>query len=79
LTDGFKLCVPVISMPSVAVSAVGGTVGANGVLLTHTNVAVPTGLWTPVSTNQFDAFGVWAFTNLFNSAELQRYYILRAP
>jgi len=79
LTDGFKLCTPVITGPSINLRAVGGVAGADGVLFTHTNVAVPTSLWTPIRTNQFDAFGVWTYTNLFSPSEPQRYFILQAP
>jgi hypothetical protein len=48
------------------------------VLYTHTNLA-PLASWSPILTNQFDQFGVFTYTNLFNPAELQRYFRLVLP
>lgn len=47
------------------------------VLLTHTNVAAPLGQWQPILTYQFDSFGTLSRTNLFNTAEAQRYFIIQ--
>ncbi len=77
IADGLSLCVPNIAGPNAILGGVGGMPGAAFVLFTHTNVATPVPLWAPILTNQFDAFGVFSHTNLFNRSELQRYYILR--
>jgi len=36
-------------------------------------------MWVPILTNQFDQFGIFAYTNLFNRAERQRYFRLSEP
>jgi len=79
LSDGFKACSPIISGTSISVSAVGGTPGTNAVLLTTTNLTTPAALWTPILTNQFDQFGVFNYSNVFNPAEPQRFFRLSEP
>jgi trimeric autotransporter adhesin len=66
LSDGLKLCNPVISGGNALLSAVGGTSGATGILYTDTNVATPFSSWTAIRTNQFDVFGVVYHTNPFS-------------
>jgi len=36
-------------------------------------------MWTPILTNRFDQFGIFAYTNLFNPAERERYFRLSIP
>jgi hypothetical protein len=79
LSDGFKTCSPIISGTNLNVGGVGGLPGTNAVLFTTTNVATPAELWTPILTNQFDQFGVFEYTNVFNSADHQRFYRLSYP
>ena len=79
LTDGLKLCTPIIAGTAVHLGGIGGTPSDDFILLTTTNVAPPAPIWTPILTNQFDQFGVFAFTNLFNPAETQRFFRLRIP
>jgi len=57
----------------------GGTAVGTFVLLTQTNVATPGALWNPIRTNQFDPFGTFTWTNLFDIAELRRYFRLGFP
>ena len=68
---------PIIMGTNVDLAGMGGMPGTNFVLFTHTNVATPRGLWTPIWTNQFDPFGAFSRTNLFNPAEQERYFLLR--
>jgi hypothetical protein len=79
LSDGLKLCIPVVAGTNVHLGSIGGSAGGNFVLLTHTNVGAPGALWSPIRTNQFDAFGTFTWTNLFNVSELQRYFRLGVP
>jgi hypothetical protein len=79
LSDGFKTCAPFIAGSSLNVGGVGGTPGTNAVLLTTTNITTPAALWTPLLTNSFDQFGVFAYTNAFNPNEAQRYFRLLLP
>lgn len=77
MADGLSQCVPIIAGTNVILGGVGGTPGAAFTLFTHTNVTSPVAGWTPVLTNQFDAFGAFNRTSSFNRTELQRYYLLR--
>jgi hypothetical protein len=77
LSAGLKLCPPiVISGTNADVVAIGGDPGTTLVLSTQTNLAAPLSLWTPLVTNQFDAFGVFSYTNGFNRAERARFFDL---
>jgi len=76
--DGFKLCPPYFSGGVVDVTGIGGMAGATGILFTTTNVTTSLPLWTPVLTNQIDVFGTFVYTNSFNPAETQRYFILQS-
>src|SRR6185369_5223487 len=77
LSDEFRMCRPVIAGTNVTLAAIGGPTNATYVLFTHTNLATLPALWTPLRTNQFDAYGVFAFTNRYNTAEDQRFFHLR--
>ena len=79
LSDGFKICSPVVSGSNVNVGGVGGIPGTNAVLFTTTNIATPVMSWTPIRTNSFDQFGVFLYTNGFNPAEQRRFYRLGQP
>jgi nicotinamidase-related amidase len=74
LEDSMRVCFPVISGASLTVNGVGGPTNAGFVLYSATNVATPFGLWTPVLTNQFNQFGVFGYTNIYNSAQRQQFY-----
>jgi hypothetical protein len=79
LSDGFKICIPVISGTNLNVGVVGGPPGTNGILFTTTNLTTPSALWIRIRTNQFDQFGVFEYTNVFNPADHQRFYRLSHP
>ena len=79
LSDGFKLCSPIIAGTNATLAAVGGNANATCVLFTHTTLATPPAAWTPIRTNQFDSFGVASFTNSFSKAESARFFRLRSP
>jgi hypothetical protein len=79
LSDGLKLCVPVIQGTNAIISGIGGGSNETYVLFTHTNLSPQAALWTPIRTNQFDSFGVFTFTNLYSPADWQRYFRLRTP
>jgi hypothetical protein len=55
-----------------------GLPNGNYYVLTSTNVALPLNLWTPVSTNPFDAEGALNFTNPM-STNAQLFYLLQLP
>lgn len=76
LSDGFKLCIPVVAGTTVGLGGVGGISNATFILFTHTNVATPLASWLPILTNQFDQYGAFRRTNAFDRAEPERYYRL---
>ena len=76
IADGTSLCVPNVADPNVILGGVGGEPGTTFILLTQTNVVAPLGQWAPILTKQFDTFGTFSRTSVYNRAELQRYFIL---
>ncbi|MGD1084165.1 MAG: MBG domain-containing protein [Verrucomicrobiota bacterium] len=69
---------------SVGVSGLvlGGSGGiANGYyyVLTSTNLALSLDQWTPVATNQFDAFGNFNFTNMEDPGTPRQYILIQLP
>ncbi len=79
LSDGLKLCVPVIKGPALTLNGIGGGSGATFVLYSATNAAASFGLWTPIVTNQFDRFGVFDYTNGHYPALHQQYFRIVVP
>jgi hypothetical protein len=79
LSDGLKLCIPLIVGTNVNLAGVGGTASAEFRLYTATNITTPAASWTPIRTNQFDQFGVFTYTNHINRAERERYFRLFMP
>lgn len=57
----------------------GGVTGGSYVVLTSTNLTLPVGQWTPVSTNLFGDGGSFDFTNAVISGASQLYYLLKLP
>jgi hypothetical protein len=74
-------CLPKISGTNFTFNGVGGNTNANAgfVLYSTTNVATPFGLWTPVLTNQFDQFGVFGYTNIYNLTQRQEFFRFLVP
>lgn len=56
-----------------------GTPGANYVLLSSPDIALPLGSWTRVVTNQFDAAGNFSETQPISAGAAQRFYRLLVP
>jgi hypothetical protein len=79
LSAELRICPPIISGSSLTVNGIGGVSNQIVVLYTTTNLATPLALWTPVSTNRFDQFGVFTYTNVYNPAQLQQYFRFPAP
>jgi hypothetical protein len=79
LADSMRLCRPAITGTNGNLSGVGGRPGVTFTLFTQTNVALPFALWTPLRTNQFDAFGAFSYPHLFNPAEPQRFFRVAVP
>ena len=67
------------SSSQMVLSGSGGTPNGAYLVLTTTNVGLPTASWTVAATNHFDASGNFAFTNAISSAIPQRFFILQAP
>ena len=61
------------------ISGAGGTPNASYYVLGTTNLLLPTGGWTRLLTNQFDANGNFIFTNAFNAGTAQQFYRLQVP
>jgi hypothetical protein len=73
---------PVINTISVSgsglgLSGTGGVGNAYYVLLGSTNLATPSGNWTPLLTNQFDNSGNFNFTTNANTGNPQNFYRLQ--
>jgi hypothetical protein len=76
LIDEMRFCAPVFSNKDFTVNGIGGPTNAAFVLYAATNIVTPIALWTPVLTNQFDQFGVFAYTNI-NTPVQQRQQFFR--
>jgi trimeric autotransporter adhesin len=76
LSDGLKLCLPIISGANLNLAGVGGVSNATYFLFTQTNVATPAASWTPIRTNQFDSLGVFQHTNVYDPDEPARFFLL---
>jgi hypothetical protein len=79
LSDALRVGIPSISGANFHFDGVGGMPNATFVLLTTTNLATPAHLWTPVLTNQFDQFGVFGYTNIYNPTQRQQFFRFRVP
>ena len=58
-------------------TGVGGTNSGSYTVLTSTNLATPSALWTPVATYQFGSQGQFVFTNLAPTDAPQLFYLLQ--
>jgi hypothetical protein len=74
-----KICPPILTRTNLTVNGVGGNSGATFVLYSTTNIATPLNSWTPVWTNQFDQYGVFAFTNSYPPGRSQQFYRFLVP
>jgi len=74
--NAFELCPPLIRGTNLDLSAYGGASNAVFVLFSSTNVTIPVAAWTPILTNQFDAFGAFDYTNSYSPAVPQRFFYL---
>jgi hypothetical protein len=81
LSDEMRECLPKISGTNFSFEEVGGNTNANAsfILYSTTNIVTPFGLWTPVLTNHFDQFGVFAYTNIYNPAQRQQFFRFLVP
>jgi hypothetical protein len=79
ISSGVKMGSPVISGTNINLAATGGSFNQNLVLLTSTNLTLPSALWTPILTNHFDASGNFVTSNLFNPAQPVQYFRLSLP
>ncbi len=77
--DDLNLCPPLATETNLNLSGYGGVAGNSFVIMTATNLTTSTVLWTPLLTNQFDAFGAFDRTNQLNRSEPARFYRLRTP
>ena len=76
LLAGLRLCPPIISGANVNLGGVGGVSNATYILYTHTDVVAPAASWAPIRTNQFDPFGTFHYTNVFNPSGAARHFYL---
>jgi hypothetical protein len=77
LSDGLKLCAPIVSGTNATLGGIGGIFGEEFVVLTSPLVEAPLATWTPLFTNAFDFYGTFNRTSRFISAEPRRFFILR--
>jgi Divergent InlB B-repeat domain len=78
-SDGLKLLSPSVSGTNLNFAVSGGASNVLFIVSATTNVAQPAPLWTPISTNHFDALGAFTVTNLFDPAKPQQYFRLSVP
>jgi hypothetical protein len=74
LSTGLKVCLPRISGTNLVLDGIGGTPNSNYILYSTTNISLPGSQWTALRTNQFDQFGVFAVTNLYNPSIPQQFF-----
>jgi hypothetical protein len=79
LSDALNLCPPIIVGTNLSLAGIGGKTNATFILYTATNLSTPLSLWSPILTNQFDAFGGFDYTNGFNRNESTRFFRLLQP
>ena len=79
LSDGLKFCPLSFSSANLAYNGIGGKENAAYVIFASTNINLPANLWTPISTNQSDQFGVFLINNVVNPNLRQRYFYIRTP
>jgi choice-of-anchor C domain-containing protein len=78
-SGGLTLGAPVFSGTNWTLTGSGGASNVSFVLFTTTNLVKPAALWTPVSTNHFNAAGSFTYTNLFNAGQPQQFFRLSVP
>jgi hypothetical protein len=66
-----------ISGNNLILSGTNGPASGNYIVVTSTNIAMPTSNWTVLSTDSFDASGVFHTTNILNPAIPQLFYQLK--
>ncbi len=62
---------------SLVINGSGGTANWTYLLLSSTNLALPTAQWIPIATNQFDVAGNFNFTNNLDPSSSQSFYLLQ--
>ncbi len=79
ISSGLTLCPLLVDGTNLVVRAIGGPLNGGYVLLTTTDITTPADMWTPIWTNQFSSFGVFAVTNFFDVNQPQQYFRLQLP
>ncbi len=75
--DAWKLCPPMVAGQRVDRTGLGGMASGRFVLLTTTDLTIPTAFWAPSWSNQFDAFGAFDDASEVSLVEAQRYFRVR--
>jgi hypothetical protein len=83
-TLGIMVAPPVItnitaSGTNLVISGTNGTPTNSYYVLTSTNLALPLTNWARITTNLFDTAGNFIFTNAFNRAVPEQFYLLQLP
>jgi putative lipoic acid-binding regulatory protein len=79
VSAGLILCQPLVQGTNVVLRSAGGPAYGNYVLLAATNIALPANDWTPIHTNQFNAYGVFTATNTLNPLVRQEFFRVKNP
>jgi fibronectin-binding autotransporter adhesin len=74
-----RLGVPAIAGGNLTINGTGGVADGTYYVLTSTDLSLPLTGWTALSTNLFDASGNFSFTDVVNTAEPQRFYVITIP
>jgi predicted RNA-binding protein with TRAM domain len=79
LLDQLRFCPPFFSGDGGTLMAIGGVAHEPFTLLSSTDAGLLLSQWTPLVVGQFDLYGVVTFTNVYDPAEDQRFFVLQRP
>ena len=79
LSAGLKLCPLHIADGNITVEGIGGVPGTSLSIMTTTDLNTPRANWTPLTTGQFDQFGVFSHSKVYDAGEPQRFFLIQLP
>jgi hypothetical protein len=66
-----------VSGTNLVFSGLGGSPGSNYIILVSTNLTLPLGSWSSVTTNTFDGGGQFHYTNPVSRAKPRQFFIFK--
>jgi hypothetical protein len=77
ITNELRLSVTNPLGGSFTLGAQKGAANSQFILYSTTNLSDPLGLWVPILTNQFDSFGTYLQTNLFDAILQKQFFLMQ--